>query len=718
MTRTSTDPISIRNGIFASVCLTSIPSSVVVGYLIALLLGFSTSTIVVSTLVLLMPMVCLAMLAELFLATLLVRGAFGAPDDRERLRRLLELPRRMEVLPYTLGWTIGGGAYALAAALAFGGPAERCWLGAVAGFFAALFLGPILTIRCEDTVRPAALEIAHREPRWKPTGAGIFWVRQRWYLPYAFSLALLCFLVFAGMAVIVKWRRATEDMLGHLTSDNLGAAAETVRRELGSFEVSAGLPVLGLLVILLVAFGITGYMLARRQARAAAEVEASLRAIAAGAPALPRWVAADEIGDLASTTAGIAFEMRHAFEQLRAMAAGDLGRELEGDSGLVQAFRESRAALLELARRMVALSRGEQVESGGIAGDLGAAFQRLQASLEAVAEQARTIAAGDLQRDVDVAGTLGDAIQRMTGNLRSMVGRTRSVSNEVAEIVVNLQSTSSQLSAATTEQVAAVTETANTTTEMAQTSAVTADRASELIRRGEAAAAVVEDGGTAAESAVQAMNAISTSLGKVGEASTALAERIRRIDGITETVSFLADQSSTLAINAAIEASRAGDAGKGFGVVAREIRGLASDSRKAASQIRELLGEIRDRTAQVDETVGAGARTVADGNMQVTRLGEVVGQLGVTVHEAVGLMRQVEGSARQHQAGVTQVSQALTNLQKASESIRDGARLLGSMSTRAHDLSSSLQGAASAYALPVDPGAAPAAPRRTPAATS
>jgi len=257
--------------------------------------------------------------------------------------------------------------------------------------------------------------------------------------------------------------------------------------------------------------------------------------------------------------------------------------------------------------------------------------------------------------------------------------------------VVSLQGTASQLSSATTEQLAAVTETANTMTEMAQTSAVSADRAGELIRQGESAAEVVEEGGHTAEAAVNAMTTICGSLDKAAQSTSALAERVRKIDSIIETVTFLADQSSTLAINAAIEAARAGEAGKGFAVVSREIRALAADSRKAAHQVRDLLGEVRSATEAVESSVGTGFANVEQGAQLVQRMGEVVGQLGVTVHEAVNLMRQVEGAARQHQAGVTQVSQALTNLQRATESNRDAARLLGELSTQAGGLSQRLR---------------------------
>ncbi len=696
---TAADPTTIRNRIFRSVVATSVPSSLVVGYLIGLLLGMRDEDVFVAIPLILVPMVAVAMGAELVFATTLTKRAFAGRDDTERLHRLLELPRRIEVFPYTVGWTIGGAAYAIVAALVYGGPVGRAWTGALAGFFAALFLGPILTVLCEDAVRPAAIEIAHRNPRLRVTGSGLLWVRQSWYLPYTFGVALVSLVVFAGVAVVTKFQRASGDVIARLGTVGLASARGVVSEELARFEVAAGVPVIVILAVLLVAFGITGFLLARRQARAAAEVEACLRAMAAGTPRLPMWVATDEIGDLAAATGEIALEMRLVYDQLRAMAAGDLDRALEGDSGLIQAFRQSREGMLELARRMGAMSRGEPIDSARIAGDLGAAFERLQGALQAIGSQAQTIADGDLRRDVDVPGALGQAIQRMTGNLRAMVGRTQSVSGDVGTIVVSLQAAAAQLSAATTEQVAAVTETANTTTEMAQTSAVSADRASELIRQGEAAAAVVEDGGDAAEAAIQSMRAISGSLDKVGSASASLTDRVQRIDVITETVTFLADQSSTLAINAAIEASRAGEAGKGFAVVAREIRALAADSRKAGGQIRELLAEIRDRTGLVDSSVSAGARTIEEGNKLVQRLGEIVSQLGVTVHDAVGLMRQVEGSARQHQAGVNQVSQALTNMQKASESIRDGARLLGDLSTKARDLASTLEDAAGTYTL-------------------
>jgi methyl-accepting chemotaxis protein len=672
-------------------------------YVFGLIMGLSGGALLRAIGWILTPILFFSAGQQFMVTSMLVRRALEErPGDLPgaRLTRILELPRKVEIYSNVAAWLVGALGFAGAACLLFDREFTMVAVGMVVGLFSSLFPGLILTMLVEEDLRPLALAELARHPTAPLTGRGLFWPRQRWYLPYAFAVALVSLLVFSGIVVVTRWRQASDQLLASVEARGFGGATTVVRGELDRLLVSAGVPVTIIAFILLVAFLITGGMLARRQARAAEAVEASLRALAAGTPESPRWIATDETGDLAHATARISFEMAHVFVQLRAMAAGDLGRALVGDSGLVQAFRESQAAMVALGQRMSELSRGEVGDQARVAGDLGARFDELQRSFRAIVEQATTIAAGDLRRDVEIPGALGQAVQRMTGNLRNMVGQTQQASGDLGEIVVSLQSAASQLSTATTEQVAAVTETANTMTEMAQTSAASADRASELIRRGESAAAVVEDGGNTAGQAARAMAAIAESLGHVAASSASLAERVKRIDDIVETVGFVADQSSTLAINAAIEASRAGEAGKGFAVVAREMRGLSGDSRKAARQIRELLGEIGVRTGQMDGAVSTGGRTVQEGQRQVEELGQAIERLGATLHDAVGLMRQVEGSARQHQAGVSQVSQALGNMQKASESIRDGARLLGDLSGSAHGLAGALQRTAGAYTLP------------------
>ncbi len=693
----------LRNRLFGRLAVPAVPSAVVVAYLICLMMGLTGGTLLRAVVFILTPCLVVGLgVGFVFLSRLFKRAIASKSNDApgDRLRRILELPRRIETFVYVGTWLLGAVSFSLITALTYGRAPLLVAAGAVAGLFASLFLGPVITMQIEDDLRPLALHEFRRGPKVKLQGGGLFWLRQRWYLPYTFGIALVSMAVFSGIVIVTKYHEASERLLQAVELQGIAGAGSAVRQELDRLLVDVGVPVIALAALLLGAFGIIGWMLARRQARAAAAVERSLRAMAAGSPELPEWVASDEIGDLAVAVAAVTAEMQHVFEQLRVMAAGDLGKEIEGDSGLLKAFRESQTAMRRLAQLTVSLSRGEVATEANVPGDLGRTFEQLLKAFRAIVERAQSIAKGDLSRDVEIPGALGTAIQRMTGNLRQMVGQTQSVSGNIGDIVVSLQSAATQLSTGTTEQVAAITETANTMAEMSQTSAVSADRATELIKQGDAAALVVEEGGQTAEATTEAMAAISASLQRVAGASDALSQHVKRIDQITETVGFLADQSSTLAINAAIEAARAGEAGKGFGVVAREIRTLAGDSRKAAAQIRELLVEIRERTSQVDGSVEAGARTVEEGSRLVLRLSEVVAQLGVTIHEAVGLMRQVEGSARQHQAGVGQVSQALTNMQKASESIRDGARLLGDLSGKARSLSTDLQATSGAYVLP------------------
>jgi methyl-accepting chemotaxis protein len=697
MTSTAHDAAALRTRMLWRVAAVATPATPLGAYLVSQMMGLPLEA-AVRALGLAVPILAVAMVLEAVAIDRMVRGAFRV-EGEARLRRLLELPRRYGTVPHVLGWIVAGVAYGYVAHRFYGGT-SRPVLAAVGGAFVGIFTGPLLEAMLEEEVRPYAIAELHRDPFVRPPGGGLYRPRQRWYLPWTFLALVASAIFFTALSAWLVAGRSRAIALENVELFGGAAAAEMIRPALEKADSDGVLPIVVVGVGFSIAVAFTGAYLARRQARAAEAVARSLRALADGAPALPEWAATDEIGDLAFSAARISAEMDRVYARLRAMASGDLGQDLEGQSGLVAAFRDSQRGLRALSAMLGALARGEAPEQARVAGDLGASFERLRAALAGIVEQAVTIAAGDLRRDVDAPGALGGALQRMTGNLRSIAVETQRVSHEVGEIVVHLESAATQLSSATAEQVAAITETANTVTEMAQTSAVSAERAAELIAQGEAATAVVDRGAAAADAATGTMGEVGGALDAIARASATLAERVRRIEGVTETVGFISDQSTTLAVNAAVEAARAGDAGKGFAVVAREVRALAADSRKAAGEIRDLLGEIRAGMMQVDRAVAEGGRTAGAGADHVRRLADAIAQLGTTVGEAVGLMRQVEGSARQHQAGMAQVTQALTNLQRASEGIRDGARMLGELARKATAASAALDRSAGSYVLP------------------
>jgi methyl-accepting chemotaxis protein len=679
------------------IAIVALPATPLGAWLVSQMMGLSIAD-AARALLLAAPLLAIALGVEALLVHRAVRSALRA-EGSVRLRRLLELPRRFGALPHVGAWIAAGLIYGEIAKRFVGGT-PRPLLAAVGGLFVGLFTGPLLEAMLEEEVRPHAIAELHRNPFTPPPGGSFYRPRQRWYLPYAFLVAVASAIFFTILSASLVAERTRRIALENVELFGGAAAREMIRPALEQAD-REGLPPLVLVgAVFTLGVWVTGAALARRQVRAAAEVEASLRALADGTPRLPRWVATDEIGDLAFSAARISAEMERVYARLRAMAAGDLGQDLEGESGLVAAFRESQRGLRALTAMLGALARGEAADGAVVAGDLGASFGRLRTALDGIVEQARTIAQGDLSRDVSAPGALGASLQRMTSNLRAIAAQTQTVSRDVGDIVVHLRSAATQLTSATAEQVSAITETANTVTEMAQTSAVSAERAAQLIGRGEDTAAVVERGATTADMASASMAELGGGLDAIAHASAALAERVKRIEGITDTVGFISDQSATLAVNAAVEAARAGEAGRGFAVVAREVRALASDSRKAAGEIRDLLGEIRARMAEVDRAVAAGSATAGVGAEHVKRLAEAIAQLGTAVDDAVGLMRQVEGSARQHQAGIAQVTQALTNLKSASEGIREGAKLLGELAGKATAASASLEQSAGAYVLP------------------
>lgn len=177
----------------------------------------------------------------------------------------------------------------------------------------------------------------------------------------------------------------------------------------------------------------------------------------------------------------------------------------------------------------------------------------------------------------------------------------------------------------------------------------------------EGAAQLAANGGSSIENAVAQMRNIETSVATSAEVVTKLAERSTEIGKIIGTISGIANQTNLLALNAAIEAARAGEQGRGFAVVADEVRKLAEQSASATKQIAHIIGEIQTDT---DKAVVA----MSKGNAEVKIGTDIVSEAGQTFNEIISMTNQVSEQMQDISASIEHMA---ANSQKIETAIKD-----------------------------------------------
>jgi len=323
--------------------------------------------------------------------------------------------------------------------------------------------------------------------------------------------------------------------------------------------------------------------------------------------------------------------------------------------------------------------------------------------LRAIAGIAGQVAGGDLTVSVP-ADNRADEVGDLMHAFRTMVEKLRQTTREINEGVGVLASSSSEILATTTqvasgaaETATAVSETTATVEEVKQTAQVASQKAKYVSESAQKVAQVSLTGRKAVEDAIAGMHRIQEQMESIAESIVRLSEQSQAIGEIIATVNDLAEQSNLLAVNAAIEATRAGEQGKGFAVVAQEVKSLAEQSKQATTQVRTILGDIQKATSAAVLATEQGNKAVEAGVKQTGETGESIRLLAESITEAAQAATQIAASSQQQMVGMDQVALAMENIKQASTQNVAGTKQAEVAAQGLHELGQRLKQLAAQY---------------------
>jgi methyl-accepting chemotaxis protein len=291
------------------------------------------------------------------------------------------------------------------------------------------------------------------------------------------------------------------------------------------------------------------------------------------------------------------------------------------------------------------------------------------AAASAIAEQ---LARGDLPEKVEVGDARDEtadllrAINAMLQflDLRRTMVTLRDAGTLLQSAVANLQAQSLEQAQAVTRQAAALQETQVTSQEIKQTSRLAAEKAASVLQTAERAESVSRSGEDAITKTLSGLTDIRRQVDDIAQKIGELNQRAAQIGTITQTVKDLADQSNMLALNAAIEAVRSGEHGKGFGVVAREIRSLADQSIQSTNRVNEILESVAESLRGAVSIAETGRQRMETGIVEVRSSGESLRELSGIVRESSQGVRQIAAAVSQQDAGISQIFIAVSDQSK------------------------------------------------------
>ena len=293
----------------------------------------------------------------------------------------------------------------------------------------------------------------------------------------------------------------------------------------------------------------------------------------------------------------------------------------------------------------------------------------------------RTIAEGDLNVKVelnrkDEIGQLNESAHQMVTNLRRIITHLASTSDQVASAASELHSTSEQMATASEEVASQAGTIATAGEEMAATSGDIAQNCNMAADGAQKASDKASEGSMVVSKTVEVMGRIAEKVQSSAKTVESLGARSDQIGEIVSTIEDIADQTNLLALNAAIEAARAGEQGRGFAVVADEVRALAERTTRATKEISTMIKSIQSETRSAVLIMEDGVHEVETGTTEASKSGTALQDILDQVNAVTMQVSQIATAAEEQTATTSEIS---SNIHQMSEVVQQTAR--GAMDT-------------------------------------
>lgn len=306
-----------------------------------------------------------------------------------------------------------------------------------------------------------------------------------------------------------------------------------------------------------------------------------------------------------------------------------------------------------------------------------------------------SIANGDLSVKIeydnnDETGQLLHSMDNMVNSLKKLISDMKSTSDNMASASEQLSASSEQMSKGVISQSDRSTQIASAAHEMAQTVVEIARNASSIATSASDTAKVAKEGENIVDKSVSEVKEIAATMSESSKVMVSLGERSKQIGDIIRVISEIADQTNLLALNAAIEAARAGEQGKGFAVVADEVRKLAERTAKATSEIGSMIGAIQDEVQKSVTSMDEIKKMMGTGVEFSTQTGEALQKIVAAVSELQIMVQQIASATEEMSATSEQISGDIMAVANISKETSTGSEHIAEASTEVARLASRL----------------------------